>query len=344
MKNKILFLLISVLSVLLIIGCSSKSAKDNSESTESSSGDERIDMDVVFAVADDHLVGIGANMFRDLVEERLDGKVNVKLHSNGSLFDIEDGTEALQSGNVEVVIGSTSKLVGYDPAYQLYDMPFLFDSVDHVNEFNETDEGKELLSRVESSNLIILKLWPGAFSQLTNNKHPIEKPEDMKKLKFRVMSGGLLADQFDHLGAGATVIPYSDLYMSLQQGVVDGQENPFLEIATANLYEVQDYMTITNHKLATYPFITNKDFWEGLPEEMRSELETILEEVTNELEVKSEEIDAELYEEIKNSGQIEILELDDDQRLLFEEQLESLYEEYEDILGKDLIEKAQSLK
>ena len=344
MIKRLLFIVISIFSLSFIIGCSSESGGNKDDSIESTDAGQEIDMDVVFAVADDHLVGIGANMFKDLVEERLDGKVNVKLHSNGSLFDIEDGTEALQSGNIEIVIGSTSKLVGYDTAYQLYDMPFLFDSVEHVNEFNETDEGKELLSRVESSNLKILKLWPGAFSQITNSKHPIEKPEDMEKLKFRVMSGGLLADQFEHLGAGATVIPYNDLYMSLQQGVVDGQENPFLEIATANLYEVQDYMTLTNHKLATYPFITNMEFWGGLPEEIRNELELILEEVTKELEIKSEEIDAELYEEIKDSGQIEILELDDNQKSLFEEQLESLYDEYEDILGKDLIEKAQSLK
>src|SRR5699024_10090304 len=179
--------------------------------------------------------------------------------------------------------GSMSKLVGFDPAYQIYDLPFLFDSTEHVREFNSSEEGKELIESIEKSNLKILETWTGAFSQLTNSKREITSPDDMKGLKFRVMAGGLLADQFKHLGAGATVIPCSDLYMSLQQGIVDGQENPFLEIATNNIHEVQDYMTLTNHKLSTYPLITNKEFWDGLPEEDRTELENIIAEVTKEV-------------------------------------------------------------
>src|SRR5699024_8893907 len=138
-----------------------------------------------------------------------------------------------------------------------------------IETFNESEEGQELLEKVEKYDLQFLSMWPGTLFQMTNNKRPIKTPEDMKGLKFRVMSGGLIADQFTYLDAGATSIPFSDLYISLQQGVVDGQENPFQETFSTNLHEVQDYLTVTNHKMSTYPLLTNKKFWGELPDDIR---------------------------------------------------------------------------
>src|SRR5699024_10907237 len=139
----------------------------------------------------------------------------------------------------------------------LYDIPFLFESINQLREFDKSDPGLELRSKLEKSDLKVLSTWFGDFKQITNSKQPIKKPEDLKGIKMRVMAGGLLEEPYTTLGASATTIPYDELYLALQQGTVDGQENTFNEINTSNLYEVQDYLTITNHAPGSYPFITN---------------------------------------------------------------------------------------
>lgn len=346
MRKSVLFYLVILLSfTLLLAACGGGSDETESDSnTESdgnteSSSDDLITLKLINDAAEGHPQAVGSNLFKELVEERLDGKVEVEVYNNSSLFDIDEGLEALQAGNIHIVSGSTAKLVGYDQAYQLFDVPFLFSSTDELRRFYESEAGQDLKSRVEDHGLKILDIWFGTFKQMTNSKHPITSPEDMEGLKFRVMAGGLLEDQFTTLGAGATVIPFSELYMSLQQGVIDGQENTFTEIATSKLYEVQDYMTITNHALASYPFITNKEFWEGLPEDIRTELEAILSEVTEEVAKVTEEIDQTDYKTIEESG-IEIVDLTDEEREEFKEALQPLYDEYKDVIGADLMDAA----
>lgn len=337
------FTLILILGIALIaVGCSSeKKASSNPDKAGADSEDGKILLKVVYDTTEDHIKGVGANHFKELVEERLGDKIEVEVYPNSTLFDVEEGTEALQAGNIHMVISASSKLVGFDPAYQLYDVPFLFNTIESFYEFDEGEDGQELRAKIEKYDLKILGTWAGAFKQITNSKHPITKPEDVKGLKFRVMAGGLLEDQYTQLEAGATVIPFSDLYMSLQQGMIDGQENSFLEIATAKIYEVQNYMTVTNHAPTTYPILTNKNFWENeLPEDIRKELESILEEVNQEVAEKAKEVEQEALDTIKNDSDIEIYELSDEELAAFRDKMQPLYEKYSEVIGDDLINKA----
>ncbi|MEI3606580.1 DctP family TRAP transporter solute-binding subunit [Pseudogracilibacillus sp. SE30717A] len=338
-----IFTILTVIGILLLImGCSNdKTTSSTPDQAESSSKDGKILLKVVHDVTEDHIKGVGADLFKELVEERLGDKVEVEVYPNSTLFDVEEGTEALQAGNVHVVISASSKLVGFDPAYQLYDVPFLFNTIESFYNFDNGEDGQNLRGKIENFDLKILGTWAGSFKQITNSKHPITKPEDMKGLKLRVMAGGLLEDQYTQLGAGATVIPFSDLYMSLQQGMIDGQENSFLEIATAKIFEVQDYMTITNHAPTTYPILTNKNFWENeLPEDVRNELEAILEEVNEGVAAKAKEVEQEALDTIKNDGDMEIYELSDDELAAFRDAMQPLYEKYSEVIGEDLINKA----
>lgn len=333
-KSLIFSFLLIVGTSLFLFGCSG----DNDTSTKDSD-DGLMTIKLINDVAEDHPQGVGSNLFKELVEERLGDQVEVEVHHNASLFDIEDGLEALQAGNIQMVSGSTANLVGIDPAYQLYDLPFLFTSTDEIRKFDQSEAGQELRGKVEDNGLKILDTWFGTFKQFTNSTHPITDPSDMDGLKFRVMAGGLLEDQFSTVGAGATVIPFGELYMSLQQGVVDGQENTFTEIASSKLYEVQDYLTVSNHALASYPLLTNKEFWDDLPEEVRVELEEIISEVTEEVAEVTDEIDERDYETIKESD-IEIIELTEEQSEVFKDAFQPLYDDYKDAIGEDLMDAA----
>lgn len=332
--------MVVVMSILLV-GCGGSDDASGDSNGSDSSDDKPITIKFVHAVAADSSKGKAADYFKELVEDRLDGKVKVEVYPNGSLFDVADGLEALQAGNIQMMAPATSKLVGFDEAYQLYDLPFMFKDNDEFLRFaNESEYGEELRKKVESYNLKILSTWIGGFKQFTNSKHKVTKPEDFSDLKMRVMSGGLLEDQFKTLGAGATVIPFSELYVALQQGTVDGQENSFLDIYTMKFQEVQKHLTISNHAPATFQVITNKEFWDGIPDDIRTELEDIIKEVTAE-EVKiTEELDQDAHEKLKESGQIEITDLTDDQRQSFKDALQPLYGEYAKKIGEDLVDAA----
>jgi len=319
---------------LILIGCSNNDKEKSSEDSK-----DKIEIKLVHEAPEDHPQGIGSDMFKDLVDERLGDKVEVTVYPNASLFDIDEGLEALQSGNIQMLSGPTAALVGMDPAYQLYNMPFLFNTTEQLRRFDESEAGLELRSKVEKNNLKILSMWFGNFKQITNSKTKIEKPEDLEKLKIRVMAGGLLEDQYTNLGASAVVLPYNELYMALQQGTVDGQENTFTEIAASNLFEVQDYLTVTNHAPGSYPFITNKEFWEELPEDIREELENIILEVTDEVEVVVSDIKEKDFNTIKETD-IEITELNDKELEAFKEAFDPLYDKYRDIIGGELIDAA----
>lgn len=338
MKKSLLSIVILALSLLVMAACGSKGSTSVNSMNSEDEGD-KITIKIVHDVAEDHIKGIGANLIKKKVEERLSDKVNVEVYPNSSLFEVEEGTEALQAGNVQMVVGATSKLVGFDPAYQLLDVPFLFESGEQAAKFIHEKEGQELLGKLEDYDLKILDLWTGASKQITNSKNPISKSEDLEGLKIRVMAGGLLEDQYTEIGAGATIIPFGELYMALQQGVVDGQENTFIEIATSNLYEVQDYLTVTNHAPASYPVLTNRAFWEELPEEVRTELDAIMEEVGEEVIDMSAQIEQEALEKIQESD-IEITELTEENREEFRQALQPLYDKYSDVIGQELMEAA----
>lgn len=332
--KKILFIFTTI--SMLLIACSSNGNKTGEQDKK---GNDTITIKLVHEASEDHPQGIGADLFKELVEERLGESVEVEVYPNSSLFDIDEGLEALQAGNIQMLSGPTAALVGMDPAYQLYNMPFLFESTEQLRNFDKSEEGLLLRSKIEKNNLKILSTWFGNFKQITNSKRPVNSPEDLEGLKMRVMAGGLLEEQYTMLGASAVVLPYSELYMALQQGTIDGQENSFTEIATANLFEVQDYLTVTNHAPGSYPFITNKEFWDGLPEDIKVELETIIDEVEEEIASVVSDIEARDLQTLEDSG-IEITTLSTEELEAFKEAMNPLYDQYRESIGADIFDAA----
>lgn len=342
MKRKSLLFSIVILMImsLFLTACGGKeeSSENNGE------GSDPITIKFSHVVDDRSPKGKAANLFKDLVKERLGDKVKVEVYPNSQLYNDQAGLEALEAGNIQMMAPSNSKMIGLDRKFEIFLMPYLFNNTDAVLEFSTSETGQKLYSGLDKYNIKVLNTWVGGKMHLSNSEREIKQPSDMEGLKFRVMSGGILADHFAAMGAGATVIPFSELYVALQQGTVDGQENPYNNIETQKFHEVQGYITETAHSIATYPLIVNKDFWEGLPDDVRTELNEIITEVTKK-EVKwTDELNAKSKQIIVDAGNTKITTLTEEQRQAFIDAVQPVHEEYEEVIGKEYLDYARSLK
>lgn len=346
MKKKsfmVSILLVMVVSLFLTACGSDKEASPETGKVETG-GSDPIEIKFTHVVDENSPKGKAANLFRDLVQERLEGKVKVEVFPNSQLYDDATGLEALEAGNIEMMAPSNSIMIGLDKSFDIFLMPYLFASPDAVIQFSESEIGQKLYSSVEKYNIKVLTTWLGGNMHLSNDVQEIKTPADMKGLKFRVMSGGILTDHFTALGAGGTVISFSELYIALQQGIVDGQENPYNNIETQKFHEVQSYITETNHSFATYPLIVNNEFWNGLPEDIRTELEEIVNEVTQQEVAWTDKLNEESKQKILDAGTTKITTLTAEERQAFIDVVQPALAEYGDRIGIEYIDFARSLK
>lgn len=170
----------------------------------------------------------------------------------------------------------------------------------------------------------------------------MKAPADFKGLKFRTQSGGVLDAQFKAMDAGSQTIPFGEVYPALQNGTVDGQENTFNNIDTQKYSEVQKYLTVSNHGRLDYVVLTNKSFWDALPEALRTEVKAALDEATKYERELSTKLNQESFEKIKNSGKVEVYQLTDTDREAFVKAMEPVYKQYEEKIGKELLETARN--
>src|SRR5699024_1172377 len=195
----------------------------------------------------------------------------------------------------------------------------------------------------EDKNIQVKGLWFGGFKQFTNSKKPLKEPQDFKGLKFRVMATGLLSDQFSELSANSAVLPFDELYVALEQGTVDGQENAVSDIYSQKFYEVQQYLTISDHAPATHPLIVDASFWDNLPDDIREELDDIIEEVTENEVQNGIDLDTEFLNKIEDTEKMEIIELTEEERKEFQDAMEPLYDKYGNDIGEEYIKKAREV-
>src|SRR5690606_2161594 len=222
-------------------------------------------------VAENTPKGQGALMFKRLAEERLPGKVKVEVYPNSSLYGDGKEMEALLLGDVHIIAPSLAKFEHYSKQLQIFDLPFLFDDIEAVDRFQRSEAGQKLLSSMQDKGITGLGYWHNGLKQLSANKKLIE-PKDARGLKFRVQASAVLDEQFKALRANPRKMSFAEVYQGLQTGVVNGAENPYSNIYSQKMHEVQKYITESNHGLLDYMVITNTKFWEGLPADIRGEL------------------------------------------------------------------------
>jgi C4-dicarboxylate-binding protein DctP len=288
-------------------------------------------------VAADTPKGKAAERFRELAAERTGGRVRVEVYPNSQLYKDKEEVEALQLGAVQMLAPTSSKFgpLGV-PEFEVFDLPFMFPSRDALHRVTEGPIGAEILKRLEPHGIIELAYWDNGFKNISANK-PLLKPEDVRGLKMRIQSSRVLHAEMRALKANPQVTAMSEVYQALQTGVVDGTENVWSNMYTLKFHEVQRHATLTNHGYIGYAVIVNKAFWEGLPPDIRAQLEQAMRETTVFANQIAQKENDDALAAIRTSGLTEVHDLTAAERAEWRKVLEPVQTEMETRVGKDLV-------
>jgi C4-dicarboxylate-binding protein DctP len=289
---------------------------------------------------DKHPKGIAAELLAHRVNEEMEGKACMQVFPNTQLYDDDQVLEAMLAGDVQLAAPSLSKFEKFTKKFRLFDLPFLFDDIDAVDRFQNSADGQALKDSMKRRGLQGLAFWHNGMKQISANK-PLLVPADAAGLKFRVQPSDVLVAQMEALGANPQKMAFSEVYGALQTGVVDGQENTWSNVYGQKFFEVQDGTTETNHGVIDYLVVTSSDWWEGLPDDVRTQLKTILDEVTAERNAESTRVDLEAKQAMIDAGGV-VRTLTPEQRQLWVEAMKPVWSQFEDDIGADLLAAAQA--
>ncbi|MBU0480917.1 MAG: TRAP transporter substrate-binding protein [Proteobacteria bacterium] len=287
--------------------------------------------------------GQAADMFAKLANERLQGKVEVQVFPNSQLYDDNKVLDALSTGSVEMAAPSTAKFTSWVPQLQLFDLPFLFKNRDVLYATMDGEVGQKMFRMLGKKNMLGLTMWDNGFKQIGNSKHEIRTPADVAGLKYRIMSSKVLEAQFKVVGGNPLVMPFSEVYSALEQGVIDGQENTWSNMYSKKMHEVQKYITESDHGYLGYTVVTNAQFWNYLPPDVRTELEAIMKEVTAWIRVNGEKINQEAKASIIAAGTTKVTELSEAEKDAFRAAFKPVHDEFREIIGGDMIDAVYKL-
>ena len=289
-------------------------------------------------VAIDTPKGKGAEYFKKLAEERTKGRVKVEVYPNSQLYKDGEEMEALQLGSVQMLAPSVAKFGPLGAReFEVFDLPYIFENFGDLHKITEGAVGKLLFQKLESKSIVGLAYWDNGFKDFSANK-ALKLPADVKGLKMRIQSSNVLEAEIRALGGIPQKMAFSEVYQGLQTGVVDGTENPPSNFYTQKMHEVQKYLTMTDHGVIEYAVIVNKKFWDGLPADVRSALESAMKDATkyaNDI-AKKENDDA--LEGVKKSGKTQIITLSPDEKAAWKKALVGVHREQESRIGKDIIQ------
>jgi len=290
-------------------------------------------------VAENTPKGQMANKFKALVEERLAGKVEVKVYPSSQLFGDKKVLQAMLLGDVQMAAPSLSKFKTYTKTLQLFDLPFLFKDMAAVDRFQQSAAGQDLLNSLSKKGLIGLGYLHNGMKQLSASK-VLKVPADAKGLKFRIMGSDVLAAQFQAVGAAPLKKPFSEVFTLLQTKAIDGQENTWSNIYSKKFFEVQPYITESDHGVLDYMVVTSKEFWMGLPEDIRPVIKKSLDEAIALGNKVASEKSVSDKKKITDSGRSEVITLTDAERNQWVEAMKPVWKQFEGQIGKELIDAA----
>jgi C4-dicarboxylate-binding protein DctP len=294
--------------------------------------------------------GKAAVFFEQRLEELSAGKIDVQVYPSSQLYKDNAVLKAIRLNSVQMAAPSFSKFGKIVPNLALFDLPFLFKDIDHLHRVQDGEVGKALKEKVAAKGIIALNFWDNGFKQLSTNKEPLLTPADAKGQKFRIMSSKVLEAQFHAVGANPQMMPFSEVYSGLQQGVIDGQENTNSNIFTKKFHEVQKHMTITNHGYLGYLVVMSKKFWNKLPADLQANVTQAMNEATLKEREYAQELNDSQLAAIKayaeKTGKLTIHDLTPEQKAAWRNAVSKIYPEFysDKTIGKDLIEKTIATK
>ena len=281
--------------------------------------------------------GQAAVRFKELAEAATKGRVKVEVYPNSQLYKDKEELEALQLGAVQMLAPSLAKFgpLGVKE-FEVFDLPFIFDDYSALHKVTQGAVGKKLLGKLEPKGILGLAYWDNGFKVMSANK-PIKAPGDFRGLKMRIQSSKVLDSEMRSVGAIPQVLAFSEVYQALQTGVVDGTENPPSNLYTQKMHEVQKYVTLSNHGYLGYAVIVNKKFWNGLPADIRTQLEAAMAQATayaNEIAKKDNE---DALAAVKKSGRSEFVTLSPQERAAWKSAMDKTHKEQVSRIGAGLI-------
>lgn len=247
---------------------------------------------------------IASLKFAELVKAKTNGQVEVTVSPSGQLGTDPALITAVRSGAVDITANSQGAFANVVPEYAAFGMPFLFADLPSAWKTMDGPVGKELAEKTAEKGMVVLGYWDNGIRHMSNSKRPLNVPEDMKGLKMRTPPDAVTVDIMTAVGAQAQQIAFTELYVALQQGVVDGQENPLVNIKSAKLYEVNKFISLTGHKYEMTPFVMNKRSFDGLSEANKKAVMDAAAEATKLQRNLAAEADSKLEAELKSLGAV----------------------------------------
>ncbi len=289
-------------------------------------------------VAADTPKGKAAEMFAKKAAELTGGKVKVEVYANSTLYKDKEEMEALQLGAVQMLAPSLAKFgpLGVKE-FEVFDLPFIFNGYDDLHKVTTGAVGKQLLAKLEPKGIRGLAFWDNGFKSFSANS-PIKTPADLKGKKMRIQSSKVLEEQMRSVGSMPQVMAFSEVYQALQTGVVDGTENPISNLYTQKMHEVQKHLTLTDHGYLGYAVIVNKKFWDGLPADIRKQLEDAMEQSTRYANQIAKVENDNSLEAVKKSGKTAVYVPTKEERLAFKKAMVPVHQKMESRVGKETIQ------
>lgn len=286
-----------------------------------------------------HPYAQGADYFAKLVAEKSGGEMEVQVFPSSQLGSQKDMTEGLIYGTIDMVLTGTADLGQFQPKMSIFDLPFLFKDRNHAYKALDT-VGMELGKELEPKGLKLLGYMENGIRHLTNNVREVKTPADMAGLKIRVMSNKIYIETMKALGASPTPMAFGELYSAMQQGTVDGQENPSAHIYTKRFFEVQKYASLTAHAYAPEPVLISMITWNRLSDAQKTIVqEAATEAVAWQRDLSTKEDNA-YWDKIKATGKIQVTEVD---RAPFMEATQPVWKAFANTVGQDNIDKILAL-
>lgn len=286
--------------------------------------------------------GKAALWFEKELEKRSNGRINVEVYANSSLYGDKDEMQAIQQNSVQMLAPASAKFTTVAPALQVLDLPFLFDSPEDIPSVAapDTEVGKAIFGNkdLESKQMKVLGLWDSGMKQIHSN-NLTQSPADMKGKKYRIQPSDVLKSQIEAWGGHAEAIAFSEVYSALQQGVIDGGENTYSNIESQKMHTVQSNIAESNHGYIGYILVVNTKFFDSLPKDLQDLLVKVADEASTYNRENAVSVNEASKKAIEAAGKTTINVLTPEQRTAFKKVVvPALYEEYRDVIGSDIID------
>lgn len=322
----------------LLTGCGGSSDSGSAGGGSEASGDAKV-LSMSVTPSEQSVWMVAAETFKEEVEKNTDGRYEINIYPNEQLSngDMAKGIEQLISGQTDLDIHSVMIMGTVEEKFNTVTMPWLFpNGYDDVDKyvFNDGEGGKKLMELVEGMGAHPLALGENGFRQLTNNKHAVKSPADMKGLKIRIPSNNMYVSLFKKMGADPVAMNWGEVFTALQQGTIDGQENPMDVVKSGKVNEVQDYLTVWNYSYDPICLSVSNKVWDSLSDEDKAIFEEAAKKGCEKEIQETRKIEQKLLKEME--GEMEVNTLTPEEIAEFQKVTDPVYEEFKDQYGEDM--------